>query len=275
MNYSNNTIQELKAICKERKIKGISGKKKQALIELIMQNEGGKTDVKVELSVKVARKEVQAHGFSWEKETITNIYHATNEELKEIKYTGKTDLPAKFNRLDNCDISVKTTGSKNAVCMGDCLRVFDAMGSGKPIHMVVIHYIQDDTTNQKKVTNIIEIDLTNSRDLLFGTLTRSQIEDIDKAVKSVPQKRKPTEEEYKKMYSIRDSMQELSGAIHLDIKCNSTQSRLQCSFNHFQQFIEKNPSKIIAKSDTNEFRGGSISSHIASSRRVFKKKPTV
>jgi hypothetical protein len=275
MNYSKKTIPELKAICKERKIKGISGKKKQALIELIMQNEGGKTDVKVELSVKVARKEVQAHGFSWEKETITNIYHATNEELKEIKYTGKTDLPAKFNRLDNCDISVKTTGSKNAVCMGDCLRVFDAMGSGKPIHMVVIHYIQDDTTNQKKVTNIIEIDLTNSRDLLFGTLTRSQIEDIDKAVKSVPQKRKPTEEEYKKMYSIRDSMQELSGAIHLDIKCNSTQSRLQCSFNHFQQFIEKNPSKIIAKSDTNEFRGGSISSHIASSRRVFKKKPTV
>jgi hypothetical protein len=275
MNYSKKTIPELKAICKERKIKGISGKKKQALIELIMQNEGGKTDVKVELSVKVARKEVQAHGFSWEKETITNIYHATNEELKEIKYTGKTDLPAKFNRLDNCDISVKTTGSKNAVCMGDCLRVFDAMGSGKPIHMVVIHYIQDDTTNQKKVTNIIEIDLTNSRDLLFGTLTRSQIEDIDKAVKSVPQKRKPTEEEYKKMYSIRDSMQELSGAIHLDIKCNSTQSRLQCSFNHFQQFIEKNPSKLIAKSDTNEFRGGSISSHIASSRRVFKKKPTV
>ena len=275
MNYSKKTIPELKAICKERKIKGISGKKKQALIELIMQNEGGKTDVKVELSVKVARKEVQAHGFSWEKETITNIYHATNEELKEIKYTGKTDLPAKFNRLDNCDISVKTTGSKNAVCMGDCLRVFDAMGSGKPIHMVVIHYIQDDTTNQKKVANIIEIDLTNSRDLLFGTLTRSQIEDLDKAVKSVPQKRKPTEEEYKKMYSIRDSMQELSGAIHLDIKCNSTQSRLQCSFNHFQQFIEKNPSKIIAKSDTNEFRGGSISSHIASSRRVFKKKPTV
>jgi hypothetical protein len=275
MNYSKKTIPELKAICKERKIKGISGKKKQALIELIMQNEGGKTDVKVELSVKVARKEVQAHGFSWEKETITNIYHATNEELKEIKYTGKTDLPAKFNRLDNCDISVKTTGSKNAVCMGDCLRVFDAMGSGKPIHMVVIHYIQDDTTNQKKVANIIEIDLTNSRDLLFGTLTRSQIEDLDKAVKSVPQKRKPTEEEYKKMYSIRDSMQELSGAIHLDIKCDSTQSRLQCSFNHFQQFIEKNPSKIIAKSDTNEFRGGSISSHLASSRRVFKKKPTV
>jgi len=279
MNYSKKTIPELKTICKERKIKGISGKRKQALIDLIKHATEPAIKHATEPAIKHAtepatnaRKEVQAHGFSWEKEIITNIYHATNEELKEIKYTGKTDLPAKFNRLDNCDISVKTTGSKNAVCMGDCLRVFDAMGA---IHMVVIHYIQDDTTNQKKVANIIEIDLTNSRDLLFGTLTRSQIEDLDKAVKSVPQKRKPTEEEYNKMYSIRDSLQKSSGAIHLDIKCNSTQSRLQCSFNHLQQFIEKNPSKIIAKSDTNEFRGGSISSHIASSRRVFKKKPTV
>ena len=294
MNYSKKTIPELKTICKERKIKGISGKRKQALIDLIKQNESEPKNEAKPVTEHVTeqvtehvtepvtkpdeppvRKEVQAHGFSWEKEIITNIYHATNEELKEIKYTSKPDLPAKFNRLDNCDISVKTTGSKNAVCMGDCLRVFDAMGSGNPIHMVVIHYIQDDATNQKKVANIIEIDLSDSRDLLFGTLTRSQIEDLDKAVKSVPQKRKPTEEEYKKMYSMRDSMQELSGAIHLDIKCNSTQSRVQCSFNHFQQYIEKNSSKIIAKSDTNEFRGGSISSQIASSRRVFKTKPTV
>ena len=39
MNYSKKTIPELKAICKERKIKGISGKKKQALIDLIKQSE--------------------------------------------------------------------------------------------------------------------------------------------------------------------------------------------------------------------------------------------
>jgi hypothetical protein len=84
-----------------------------------------------------------------------------------------------------------------------------------------------------------------------------------------------TEEEYNKMYSLRDSLQKLSGAIHLDIKCNSTQSRLQCSFNRFQQFVEKNPAKLVAKSNTNEFRGGTISSQITSSRRVFKKKQNV
>jgi len=231
--------------------------------------------VKVEMTTPTQRKEVQAHGFSWEKEIMCNVYHVTKEELKEIKYNSKMDLPANLNRLDNCDVSVKTSCSQNAVCMADCLRLFDAVSSGKPIHMVVIHYIQDDINNTKKITTITELDLTDSRDLLFGTLTRLQIEELDKVVKSVPQKRKPTEEEYNKMYSLRDSLQKLSGAIHLDIKCNSTQSRLQCSFNRFQQFVEKNPEKIVAKTNTNEFRGGAISSQITSSRRVFKKKQNV
>lgn len=221
------------------------------------------------------RGEVQAHGFSWEREIICNVFGVKNEELKEIKYNSKMDLPAKLNRLDKCDVSVKTSCSQNAVCMADCLRVFDSVSSGKHIHMVIVHYIQDDTNNTKRITTITEIDLTDSSDLLFGTLTRSQIEELDKAVKSVPQKRKPTEEEYNKIYSLRDSLQKSSGAIHLDIKCNSDQSRLQCSFNRFQQFIEKNPTKIVAKSTTNEFRGGAISSQIISSRRVFKKKQSV
>jgi hypothetical protein len=237
------------------------------------------TDVNVIQPIKIEmateRKEVQAHGFSWEKEILSNVYRATNEELKQIKYNSKMDLPAKLNRLDPCDLSVKTSCSPNAVCMGDCLRVFDAVSSGNSIHMVVVHYIQDDTNNTKKITIITEVDLTNSCDLLFGTLTRSQLEELDKVVKSVPQKRKPTEEEYKKMYSLRDSLLKLSGAIHLDIKCDSTQSRLQCSFNRFQQFVEKNTAKIVAKSNTNEFRGGAISSQITSSRRVFKKKQIV
>jgi hypothetical protein len=181
------------------------------------------------------------------------------------------DLPAKYNHLDNCDLSIKTTCSKNAVCMADCRRIYDAVESGTPFHMTLIHYTQDDTTNTKKIATITEIDLTDSRELLFGNITRSQIEALDKEVKSVPQKRKPTDEEYRKIYAMRDSIQALSGAIHLDIKCNSTQSRLQCSFNRFQDFVEKHPERVVAKSETNEFRGGIISSCISSSRRIFRK----
>ena len=217
-----------------------------------------------EILKKNERKEVQSHGFSWEKELITNVYHATIEEIKQIKYNSKIDLPSKFNHIDNCDISIKTSGNKNSVCMSDCLRLFDSV-EDKCIHLVVVHYKQ--INNIKKILSIIEIDLTNSRELLFGNLNRAQIEELDKAVKSVPQKKKPTDEQYNKMYILRDSL--ISGNLRLDIKCNSTQSRLQCSFNHFQKFIENNPKRIIAKSNTNEFRGGIISSEILSSCRTF------
>jgi len=230
------------------------------------------SEILTDVELMCERKEVQSHGFSWEKEIIMNVYGATSEELKEIKYNSKMDLPSKFNHLDNCDISVKTSCSQNAVCMADCLRIFDAVSSEIPLHMVVIHYTQNDSTNTKKVSSITEVDLTNSREVLFGTLTRSQIEELDKLVKTVPQKRKPTEEEHEKMYSLKNSLQSLSGAIQLNIKCNSTQSRLQCSFNKFQQFIENNPTRVVAKSNTNQFRGGWISSEIVSSRRIFRKK---
>ncbi len=214
------------------------------------------------------RTEVQGHGFSWEKEILTNVFKVPVDKLKTINYTSKMDLPAEYNQLDHCDVSIKTTRSANSVCMADCLRVFDAVTSGKPLHLIVIQYKQIELI--KKVCSITEIDLTSSRALLFGTLERAQLEELDKAVKAVPQKRKPTDAEYKHMYELRDALQPFSGALHLDIKCNSQQSRLQCAFNHFQPFLEKNPGLIVALSLTHEFRGGFISAELTSGPRVFK-----
>jgi len=221
--------------------------------------------------------EVQKHGFSWEKDLIRNVYGATEEELASIKYTSKMDLPATLNHKDGVDVSIKTTCSLNAVCMADCLRVYDEVSSGKPLHLTVVTYKQNDETQTKTITNIVEVDLTNSVTQLFGTITRDELEELVKAVKAVPQKRAPTPEEYQTMYAIRDRLQKLSVAIHLDIKCNSQQSRLQCSFNRFQTFLKDHTSRIIAQSTTAEFRDGRLTETISSSRRVFKakaKKPT-
>lgn len=221
-------------------------------------------------------KEVQSHGFLWERELCEKVYGATIDELKGITYTSKMDLPGKFNRLDNCDLSIKTSCSPNTVCMADCLRIFDAVSSANNTHLTVIHYSQNDETRTKHVSTITEIDLTDSQNALFGTLTRTQLEELDKLVKSIPKKRKPTNEEHDNMYSLRDILQAQSGAIHLDIKCDSkTQRRLQCSFNYFQKFIEQNPSKVIERSNSNTFRGGVISSQLVSPRRVFKKVSSV
>lgn len=215
--------------------------------------------------------EVQQHGFTWEKELITNVYGATNDELTKIKYTSKMDLPASLNKLGGYDLSVKTCGEKNAVCMADCLRIFDAVNSNKPFHMTTIFYRQNDELHTKNVLRIIEVDLTNSRKELFGTLEREDIVKLNEAVKLVPHKQKPTPEQHTHMYAIRDSLAENCGHLHLDIKCNSTQSRLQCSFNRFNLFLEKYPERIIEKSDSHHFRGGTISHSIPSGRRKFKK----
>ena len=102
-------------------------------------------------------KEVQSHGFRWEKDIIVNVYGALIDELANIKYTSKVDLPCNLNRLDRCDLSVKTSCNKNGVCMADCLRIFDAVNrnSETPFHMVVIHYNQDDTTHRKNISSIL------------------------------------------------------------------------------------------------------------------------
>ena len=97
--------------------------------------------------------EVQSHVILLERELCVNVNGATKEELKGLNYTNKTDLPGKFNRLDeNCDLSIKTTGYLNAVGMADCLRVYDAVSDGEtPLHLTVIHYTQCDETHCKMV----------------------------------------------------------------------------------------------------------------------------
>ena len=220
----------------------------------------------------IGGNESQKHGLTWEDDFIRNVFHVSDDARKQVKYTAKMDLPSALNKLDGCDVSIKTTGSPNTVCMADCLRVYDSICSNKPLHLLVVIYKQDDVNKRKKLMEIIQVDITGLKYILFGGITREEIEELDKAVKRVPQNRKPTPEEHKAMFDIQKILQEKSGEIYFNIKCDSKQSRLQCSFNKFQEFIERNPDKIIARSNTNEFRGGVVSMELESGRRKLKKK---
>lgn len=218
-----------------------------------------------------ARNEVQAHGFTWQDELLINVYKADISAMKALPYTSEFDLPAHLNNLEPVALSIKTTCSANTICMADCLRLYNIVSSDKPYHMTVVNYKQDDATTTKNVATIVEVDLRNSATELFGSLTREDLESLDKLVKAVPQRRKPTPEEHTAIYALRNTLQEKSGAIQLNIKCNSQQSRLQCSFNKFQQFLKNHPEHIIAQSSSAEFRGASISASISSARRKFKR----
>lgn len=217
--------------------------------------------------------EVQKHGFVWEHELKRNVYGATEEELARNLYTAKIDLPAEWNHKDGVDVSIKTTGSQNVVCMADCLRIYDEVSSGKPLHLTVVTYKQNDATHTKTITNIVEIDLTSSVTELFGTLTRAELEELDRAVKAVPKGSSPSKEMKDSLQSLQASLQKKSGAIYMNIKCDSkSQRRLQCSFNHFQTFLKEHPSRIIAQSTSAEFRGGRLTETISSGRRTLKSK---
>lgn len=216
------------------------------------------------------RNEVQAHGFTWQDELLTNIYKADISAVKALPYTSEFDLPAHLNNLEPVNLSIKTTCSANTICMADCIRLYNCISSNEPFHMTVIHYKQNDATTTKNIITIVEVDLSNSAAELFGSLTLADIESLDKLVKTVPQRRSPTVEEHTAMYNLRNTLQEKTAAIQLNIKCNSQQSRLQCSFNKFQQFLKKYPERIIAQSNSNNFRNASISASISSARRSFK-----
>ena len=155
---------------------------------ILLQND----DKKLKIS-----KEVQWHGFFFEREIKRKIYNLSENEIDQIKYNSKADIPMEYNRLDKCNVSIKVSKSKNNICMADCLRVFDQVSSGIPIHMIVIHYKQV-SHNRKKLSNIFEVDLTNSYELLFGSISRTQIQELVNLVKSVPPKKNQQKNNVKK-----------------------------------------------------------------------------
>lgn len=215
--------------------------------------------------------EVQRHGFTWQNEILEHIFKVPKEELSAMKYTAEKDLPRASNRIGAFDVSIKTTGSPNKVDMADCLRVFDSVRSGEPLHMIVIHYKQLGAV--KKIVEIVEVDLTSASAELFGTLDRAQIEELDRAVKSVPKGQRPSTEEAAALDTLQAALQAHSGAIKFNRKIDSkVQRRLQCSFNQFQQFLKDHPARIVEQGTATAFRGGAIREGVESGPRVFNKK---
>jgi len=225
-----------------------------------------RTNFKKTLDGKNIRGEVQAHGFRWEKEILNNVY---NVDVK-IKYTNEHDLPAEFN--NGVNLNIKTTCTPNTVCMADCIRFFESLDTN--LNLIVLTYKQE--KEKKVIQRVVKVDLTNSKKTLFGDITKEDLEMLVKKVKSVPSNRKPTEEERKIMYELRDKIQSKSKYIMLNIKCNSTQSRVQCSFNKFNTFLKEEKKRIISDdcevSDDYWFYIGEskISKFIISKPRSFK-----
>ena len=214
--------------------------------------------------------ESQAHGFILQDLLFTEIYGVTKDELSTIPYTAKLDLPGEFNRLEpGMAISCKATCNANKVDMADCLRVYDGINSDDSYRTLVAIYIQDDAKS-KRITDLIEVNLQGAADALFGSVTRAEIVELDAAIKAVPRGRAPTTDEKTTIYAIRDNLHTKMGALQLAPKMDSKgQRRLQCSFNHFQQFLTTYDHRVIARGPPSAFRGHALTTDtIMSGRRV-------
>ena len=215
--------------------------------------------------------EVQKHGFFWEKHTLLNCFGISEENLQSIGYYAKHDLPLNLNP-EGFNISCKCSKSLNDVNMGDSIRLFDSVNNkDDKIHIIIFFWKQ--FNNTKKVIKTYEIDITDKKDLLFGGIIKSELEELRDLVRKIPTKSKPTPEERKVIYELRDKLHEKKGALRLDIKCNSQQSRIQCTIHKFNKFIEENVNLVVNFNETNEFRGKLIPD-FEGGARVFKKKNT-
>lgn len=214
--------------------------------------------------------ENQAHGKIWEKDIAINVYKVTEEEFNSFSHGACIDVPREFNHLDGTDLSIKCSCG-NSIDMADIGRIFKKFNSGEKIHLVLIRCVQINPTT-KKVKDIIEVDLTNSGELLFGTVTQSEIDEFVEYIKAIPHYGRTAEHQktYKQMASV---LNKKSGWISYSPKVDSEkQRRVQGHFKNFSKFVKENPERVIAQSQTGDFRGGKIAEEIVSTPRLRKKK---
>lgn len=219
--------------------------------------------------------ESQEHGKLWEKDIGMNVYKASEQELKCIPYTSPFDIPRNINRIDSANISIKVTGT-NSIDMADIIRLYNAVNNpDEPYHMTVLFWEQINTET-KKLKKIIEINLTNTKTLLFGTATLEDILLLVNYVKSIPKNGRTKEHTTTYLLMANELSSRCGGFIRYAPKVDSkSQRRVQGRLPNFTQFVEKNSDLVIAESNNNTFRGGTVKYEIAACPRLRQKKPAL
>jgi len=219
------------------------------------------------------RKESQAHGLTWEKDILHNCFKVPLNILSNRKQNDEFDLEAKHNKLvKGVNLSIKVSGS-DTINMGDCRRVFWAVASGIPIHLIVIQYKQ--AGNKKKIIKITEFNITGAKELLFGNIGIEDLEKLDTAIKSLPRCSTPKSVNKRSLRSMRDNIysgHSVRKSLRLNIKCTKEQRRLQFSIQNWSNFVANNRDRVVLESFNNKFRKGYIRPELLSEPRKRKEK---
>ena len=204
--------------------------------------------------------ENQRHGLDWENDIKTKVFRL------EVSpgYTARHDVDKERNPFNpNENISIKTTG-RSTVDLGDALRVFHYTPTEVHTGIVVVYQQQDD---RKVLRGVYEIDLDN-RELLWGTVTAEEIQELSTLVKSMPAGQRNNELDTL-IKAKKKALNAKSGLVKFNPKIDSkNQRRLQCSIPKFAETAG------LIKSHTAEpvVRGVAIESSFTSGRRVRNRR---
>jgi hypothetical protein len=211
--------------------------------------------------------ESQKHGFTFENE----VLKAYGLDPARLSYTRAHDIPAELNTKEGKNISIKASGSKS-VDMGDVLRIFAETSSPEPILLTVLFYQQDG--DKKKLKEIHQVDLTNSHAILFGTVTKEELQDYVKLVKAIPHGA-PSLETRDTYITAAQTLNRKMGYVHVRPKVDSkSQRRVQCSFPDFHAFCAAHPHLVKSKITDGILHGYQLPLEIDSTRRVRNSKKT-
>ena len=203
-------------------------------------------------------QESQAHGFIWERSVLEGVY-----KIPPGSYTRQHDVGADENIISpGVNVSIKTSGGKS-VDMGDARRVYNSLES---LNLILIHYKQDG--EEKVLKSVLEVDLTDAREVLFGSLSFAEISEFHEQLRGIPPGR-PSVEAVLRYKTIASELNARSGAVKLRPKVDSgRQRRLQCSFPDFARFCAANPARVITKNTAGILRGFQIPLRILSGLRI-------
>lgn len=167
--------------------------------------------------------ERQVHGKRYEK-MIAKILGLSKKDYESISYTNSIDIPSHLNRKTQKNVSVKSTKS-NTICMANPLHVYDHSESNSYDLVIFIYDI-------KGSLDVLYMGLKKSREYLFGDVSKNDIHELTRMIKSVEHGRRQTPDERKLIQEKKNELNRKSGIIKFNPKIDSkTQRRLQCSFN--------------------------------------------
>ena len=211
------------------------------------------TGAKAAGTVKRKHTGVQAHGHEWEDDLIAVFVSPSDmDEMEELSYTAVHDIPKELNQLTQRNVSVKATKT-NRVDFGDALRTLDNMTGNSPLEAVIIQYRQDGS--QKVPSRVVRLDLTESKEVLFGD---ADIDEIKSDFRELDSMVKTGHKDYKtKAAEIRGKMSgsHMKVAPKIGNPVKKRAGRLQISLANIDKLIEQNPHLVIDDEHCDPIKG--------------------